>query len=147
MGDFEHGTETERLTDLVQPLAHVAYSTRRRAIPSADAPPGWYLALEGSDEDLLLSLSAEPMHLGRGFGAHVLLDDQSVSRRHAIVVMRGGRPRILDDRSTNGTFVNGRRVSQAELTDGDVIVVGRVMLRCVEVARRPAALGSMVHRR
>ena len=41
--------------------------------------------------------------------------------------------RILDDRSSNGTFVNGRRVQQAELRNGDVIVLGRVMLRYIEV--------------
>ena len=36
--------------------------------------------------------------------------------------------RILDDRSANGTFVNGRRVTEAELRDGDVVVLGRVVL-------------------
>jgi pSer/pThr/pTyr-binding forkhead associated (FHA) protein len=36
--------------------------------------------------------------------------------------------RILDDRSANGTFVNGRRVTEAELHDGDVVVLGRVVL-------------------
>ena len=56
------------------------------------------------------------------------LDDHTVSARHAIVVLRADRPRILDDRSTNGTVVNGRRVEEAELHDGDVIVLGRVVL-------------------
>ena len=37
--------------------------------------------------------------------------------------------RILDDRSSNGTFVNGRRVEQAMLGDGDVVKLGRVTLR------------------
>jgi len=58
----------------------------------------------------------------------VRLDDHTVSARHAIVVARGGRLRILDDRSTNGTVVNGRRVDEAELRDGDVVVLGRVVL-------------------
>jgi pSer/pThr/pTyr-binding forkhead associated (FHA) protein len=40
---------------------------------------------------------------------------------------------VLDDRSSNGTFVNGRRVQQADLSDGDVIVVGRVVLRYLEI--------------
>ena len=51
-----------------------------------------------------------------------------VSRRHAIVHQRAGERRILDDRSANGTFVNGRRVTEAELRDGDVVVLGRVVL-------------------
>jgi pSer/pThr/pTyr-binding forkhead associated (FHA) protein len=36
--------------------------------------------------------------------------------------------RILDDRSANGTCVNGTLVSDAELTDGDVVRVGRAVL-------------------
>ena len=67
-------------------------------------------------------------HLGRGMAADVRLDDHTVSARHAIVVARAGRLRILDDRSTNGTVVNGRRVDEAELHDGDVVVLGRAVL-------------------
>ena len=43
-------------------------------------------------------------------------------------IERPGGSRILDDRSANGTFVNGRRVTEAELADGDVVVLGRVVL-------------------
>ena len=39
-----------------------------------------------------------------------------------------------DDRSANGTYVNGRRVTDAELSDGDVIVLGRVVLSYLEIA-------------
>jgi pSer/pThr/pTyr-binding forkhead associated (FHA) protein len=39
---------------------------------------------------------------------------------------------ILDDRSLNGVAVNGTRVGEAELHDGDTIAVGRVQLRFVE---------------
>ncbi len=49
------------------------------------------------------------MHIGRGLSADLHLDENSVSRRHAILVPRPGGARILDDRSSNGTFVNGRR--------------------------------------
>jgi pSer/pThr/pTyr-binding forkhead associated (FHA) protein len=41
--------------------------------------------------------------------------------------------RVLDDRSSNGTFVNGRRVEQAALTSGDELLLGRVLLRYIEV--------------
>ncbi len=61
------------------------------------------------------------------------LDEASVSRRHAILVPEGDGTRILDDRSSNGTFVNGRRIQQADLSNGDVIVVGRVVLRYLEL--------------
>ena len=67
-------------------------------------------------------------HLGRGFSADLRLEDQSVSRRHAVVVDNGEGVRILDDRSANGTFVNGVRVTDCELHDRDVIHLGRVAL-------------------
>jgi pSer/pThr/pTyr-binding forkhead associated (FHA) protein len=54
------------------------------------------------------------------------LDDQSVSRRHAILVRRGDEMWILDDRSANGVFVNGRRTAQAKLLDGDELLIGRL---------------------
>lgn len=86
--------------------------------------PGRYLVC-GDDA---FALNADVTHIGRGIAADVRLDDHTVSARHAIVVARGGRLRILDDRSTNGTVVNGRRVDEAELRDGDVVVLGRVVL-------------------
>jgi pSer/pThr/pTyr-binding forkhead associated (FHA) protein len=73
------------------------------------------------------------MHIGRGLAADLRLDESSVSRRHAILVPRPAGARILDDRSSNGTFVNGRRVQQEDLSNGDVLVVGRVVLRYLEV--------------
>jgi pSer/pThr/pTyr-binding forkhead associated (FHA) protein len=40
---------------------------------------------------------------------------------------------VLDDRSANGTFVNGRRIVQADLQNGDVLVLGRVVMRYLQV--------------
>jgi pSer/pThr/pTyr-binding forkhead associated (FHA) protein len=74
------------------------------------------------------ALRADVTHVGRGITADVRLDDHTVSARHAILVVRTEKLRLLDDRSTNGTFVNGRRVDEAELHDGDVVVLGRVVL-------------------
>lgn len=78
--------------------------------------------------DQAFKLTGDVTHVGRGMTADVRLDDHTVSARHAIVVLRADRLRILDDRSTNGTVVNGRRVDEAELHDGDVVVLGRVVL-------------------
>jgi len=90
----------------------------------ADLPAGRYLFCG----DRAFALTADVTHVGRGMTADVRFDDHTVSSRHAIVVLRAGRLRILDDRSTNGTVVNGRRVDEAELHDGDVVVLGRVVL-------------------
>jgi pSer/pThr/pTyr-binding forkhead associated (FHA) protein len=58
-----------------------------------------------------------------------------VSRRHALVTLRGARTVVLDDRSLNGVQVNGTRVSEAPLADGDLVALGRVLLRYLEVER------------
>lgn len=101
--------------------------------PSPPPLPGRYLAVEQGGERRMVLLTRPITHLGRGFGATLQLEDPGVSRRHAIVMQRHGSTRILDDRSANGTWVNGRRVHEAELSDGDVIVLGRAVLVYVDV--------------
>jgi pSer/pThr/pTyr-binding forkhead associated (FHA) protein len=61
-----------------------------------------------------------PVVLGRGVEADVQLPDTGVSRRHAQV----DGARIQDLGSTNGTRVNGSRVAEADLDDGDRITLG-----------------------
>jgi pSer/pThr/pTyr-binding forkhead associated (FHA) protein len=107
-----------------------------RAAFSMPAPvPGRYLAIQSGTELVALTLNAGAVtRIGRGLSADVHLDDASVSRRHARIVERGDRAWLLDDRSMNGTWVNGERVDAAILSHGDEIVLGRVALRFVEVA-------------
>src|SRR5271166_4918140 len=123
----------EGITERFDPTACLAERERHRALPVAPVEPGRYIEIQGPDQTLLIPLAAGPMHVGRGLAADLRLDDNSVSRRHAIIVPRPSGARILDDRSANGTLVNGRRVQQADLRDGDVIVLGRVVLRFLEV--------------
>ncbi|MHB8533785.1 MAG: FHA domain-containing protein [Solirubrobacteraceae bacterium] len=118
-------------TEKVDPVACLDERVRREA---AERPhePGRYLEVQGPERTVVIPLGSEVVHIGRGLAAELHLDESSVSRRHAIVVPHGGGTRILDDRSSNGTFVNGRRIQQAELRSGDVIVLGRVVLRYLE---------------
>lgn len=109
-------------------LSVLDHHTRAQAIAPEDAPPGRYLQIEGARGSRLIALEDPMVYVGRSFTAGLRLDDHSVSRRHAIIVRRAGRTKILDDRSLNGTFVNGRRVEEAGLADGDVIVLGAVVL-------------------
>ncbi len=56
------------------------------------------------------------------------LDAALVSRTHAAVERQGDRLRVTDSGSRNGTWVNGVRVAEAWLTDGDVLGLGSVLL-------------------
>jgi pSer/pThr/pTyr-binding forkhead associated (FHA) protein len=120
-------------TEKVDPIACLDERVRQAAAAQKPSAPGRYLEVQGPDRTLVIQLGSDVLHIGRGLSADLHLDESSVSRRHAIVVPRAAGARILDDRSSNGTFVNGRRVQQAELRNGDVIVLGRVVLRYLEV--------------
>jgi pSer/pThr/pTyr-binding forkhead associated (FHA) protein len=121
------------ITERFDPIGCLDERVRHRAVPGEPVQPGRYLEIEGADRTIAIPLSGGPLHIGRGLAADLHLDESSVSRRHAILVPRRSGARLLDDRSANGTFVNGRRIQQADLTAGDVIVLGRVALRYLEV--------------
>jgi hypothetical protein len=127
-----HST-AEQQTERVDPVDCLDDRSRHRARPLKPIEPGRYIEVEGRDQTLVIPLGPDAIHIGRGLAAELRLDESSVSRRHAILVPRASGARILDDRSSYGTYVNGRRVQQADLSDGDVIVLGRVMLRYLEV--------------
>lgn len=104
-----------------------------RSTPAEQPAPGRYLAVQEDGREQLIALQRTITHIGRGFTSDVQLEDQGVSRRHAIVMQRRGNVRILDDRSSNGTYVNGRRVVESELSNGDVVVLGQTVLVFVDV--------------
>lgn len=94
--------------------------------------PGRYLALADRRGAVrYLPLTAPVSRLGRGFDAHVRLDDHSVSRRHALIFADADGALLVDEASLNGTLVDGERVASRRLRDGDEIVLGRVRLRFV----------------
>jgi FHA domain len=106
---------------------------RRAAFTTPRLPAGRYLAVEDGDEVVVIELDSETVRLGRGTGSDVVLEHMSVSRRHAIVTLRGEDHVVLDDRSRNGVYVNGERVGEAILRDGDTIALGELRLRYLDV--------------
>jgi hypothetical protein len=82
----------------------------------------------------------EEITLGRE-NATVVLDDPEVSRRHAVIRPRDGGLEVEDLASTNGTYVNGQRISvPTPLTPGDQLRLGDTVLQ-VPPAERPSAPG------
>ena len=66
--------------------------------------------------------------VGRAAGADFILDVALVSRVHCRLTADGDRLDVVDLDSTNGTFVNDKRVNKAQLTTGDRLRIGRVEL-------------------
>jgi pSer/pThr/pTyr-binding forkhead associated (FHA) protein len=137
MSDALAAPQTEAPTQETGPLPRLPQRERRRASAMVARPaPGRYLAIEDAGEIVMFALGereGQTLRIGRSTAADIVLDDASVSRRHAVIVHRGGRTVILDDRSLNGVFVNGERVGEAVLNDGDGIAIGRVSARYHEV--------------
>ena len=65
----------------------------------------------------------------------VLCGNLAVSREHAKVYAAAGRVIVVDLGSKNGTYVNGFRVVQEELTDGDIVTLGRKRPTTLEFRR------------
>ena len=84
-----------------------------------------------------LTAHAGAVSIGREAGNTVQLDDNEVSRRHAEIRRVGESFTVADLKSSNGTFVNNRRIERADLRSGDQILVGRSVLA---FAREPADL-------
>ncbi|HEY5938782.1 MAG TPA: AgmX/PglI C-terminal domain-containing protein [Kofleriaceae bacterium] len=71
-----------------------------------------------------VKLAQSVIKIGKVPTAHVRLEDESVSRMHAIIEVAGDQATIIDLGSTRGTFVNGQKINKATLRDGDSIVIG-----------------------
>ena len=69
-------------------------------------------------------LPFEEVVLGRDEECEIILDEDPVSRKHAKLLYHGSQPELLDLGSTNGTFLNGKRVHRAFLTDSSRVQVG-----------------------
>jgi len=78
----------------------------------------------------ILELNRPVITVGRGEGNDLVLNDNSVSRFHAVIKRSDDATVIADRGSTNGVYVRGRRVTQeTQLSNGDVALIGRYELR------------------
>jgi hypothetical protein len=74
-------------------------------------------------------LNKPQISIGRNAGNDVVIPDQTVSGEHARLVNENGNWFIVDNKSTNGTFVNGTKVSKQRVTASDMIKLGAAFLK------------------
>ena len=77
-------------------------------------------------------IDSDEVRIGRHPEAHILLDDVTVSRRHALLTLVDDHVVLTDQASLNGTYVAGQRVDSHVLEDGDEVQIGRFHLRYLE---------------
>src|SRR5579872_5018705 len=75
------------------------------------------------------AVGGEPATIGRSPQENLFIDNPAVSFHHARVYSQAGVYYVEDLGSLNGTFLNGVRITQAPLTYGDVITVGKHTVR------------------
>jgi two-component system, cell cycle response regulator len=116
--------EKTRVTTIVQ-----------KPIAGGDGPKGGdCLVVIYTKEPTLLGkrfvLDTSPMRVGRGAENHIVLDGDSVSRRHTHLEQRSAVWFAVDDNSTNGTYVNDEQiVREQSLSNGDRIKVGPTIFK------------------
>ena len=97
--------------------------------------------MERADACLVVTYGAElgrryvldrpEMVIGRSRGCDILLEQDSTSRRHAVIRITAGGYQVQDMGSTNGTCVNDESVSDCRLKDGDELRLGRTVMRFI----------------
>lgn len=96
------------------------------SIQKVDTPEGkraYILFLAGPLVGKLHLLEEGETTIGRSADATIAINDNRISRRHVAIQVAGEAVTMRDLGSTNGTFVNGQRVAECRLTDGDKVQI------------------------
>jgi sigma-B regulation protein RsbU (phosphoserine phosphatase) len=87
------------------------------------------VTIKGPNPGQRFALTGDSMLIGRQEDAAIVLESLAVSRQHARILCHGGEYFVEDVGSSNGTFVNGRRINgPTRLTEGDALQIGPYVL-------------------
>jgi two-component system, cell cycle response regulator len=119
--------------------------------PADDSPSNDCLVVIYTAEPGLLGkrfvLDKSPTRVGRGADSQIVLEGDSVSRRHAHLERRAGAWYVVDDGSTNGTYVNEEQISREQLlNNGDRIKIGPSILKFLSGADAEAKYHEEIYR-
>jgi len=135
-GEFE---EELRQQDEAKRTAHLGVQIPTASPPEPDVVMLARLTMRDGSRDahLIFKPGGRRLNVGRVSDNDLVLNDSSVSKIHAALVMnQQGTLLVADTGSTNGTFINGRRISYGEsrpIEDGDVVGFGDIEVRFKKV--------------
>ena len=99
----------------------------RMDAPMRELPKDWVVKLrvvEGAEPGRDYPITSVPVTLGRDALSGISFPDPKMSRQHAALVAQGTEFIVKDLGSTNGTFLNDKRIKQAILVNGDRVRLG-----------------------
>lgn len=134
-----HRDAAARPADLTQTFGHDSdlsfvpfgadlTAVEREAISALPSRAALLLVRSGPTAGARYLLDADVTSVGRHPEADIFFDDVTVSRRHAEIVRTGTVFELIDQRSLNGSYVNGDRVDRAVLVDGAEMRIGKFRL-------------------
>lgn len=133
------GGTTDGSTDMTQTFGHdsdlsfVPFGSdlseaELEAIGALPAHAALLLVRSGPTAGARYLLDTDVTTVGRHPEADIFFDDVTVSRRHAEITRESSAFEIVDQRSLNGTYVNGERVDRAALVNGSEVRIGKFRL-------------------
>ena len=84
----------------------------------------YLIQISGRETGQMYHLTTGNLKLGRDPACQIILDDPHISRVHAEIVANGKDIVVKDAGSTNGVFVNGKKITEHKLNDGDKLLIG-----------------------
>lgn len=132
-GSYDRGSDTTQTFGHDSDLSFVPFGSElaEAELEAIDAlPSGAALLLvrSGPTAGARYLLDTDVTTVGRHPEADIFFDDVTVSRRHAEITRTGSSFELVDQRSLNGTYVNGERVDRAVLRNGAEVRVGKFRL-------------------
>lgn len=103
------------------------------------------VVLEGEEKVSQVTVKQDTYVLGRHDSCDIVLEDKTISRKHARLEIEDDEAFVEDLGSRNGTYVNGQKIARRQVTSNDTIVIGKFSVRLEGLAattREPASAPS-----
>ena len=90
---------------------------------------GWLLVMEGAQKGTDFRIYSGANSMGAGADNDIVVTDEYLSSRHATIRYEDGHYFLVDNNSTNGSYVGEKKITKYELIDNDTIRLGRTQIR------------------
>jgi diguanylate cyclase (GGDEF)-like protein len=129
-------------------LSEPTIVTAERKLPDANPTEhqAYVVIIYGDELGKRVPVGKAPIEAGRSSTCDISLDHESVSRHHARILWTGTGYNLQDLGSTNGTYVNDALIREQELRDGDIIRVGRTILKFMNGSNIEASYHEEIYR-